>query len=123
MAPRWSWRIGGFLHASSCCGSVKAELDATGVFEHCGFVADRDWNAAKNLERVAASSAVSTCGEERSGAARKEPNGKALLNCVWIRRAVLVYHRDQGLGVDDLDHQQRVAFTSVHLNRAAETPA
>jgi len=57
---------------------VKAELDATGVFEHCGFVADRDWNAAKNLERVAASSAVSTCGEERSGAARKSRVKRAL---------------------------------------------
>jgi putative transposase len=53
--------------------------------EHCGFVADRDWNAAKNLERLAASSAASACGEERSGAVRKtrvklaskkqEPNG------------------------------------------------
>jgi len=53
---------------------VKAELDLSQrVFrcEHCGFVADRDWNAAKNLERLAASSAVSACGEERSGAARK----------------------------------------------------
>ena len=72
----------------SCCGSVKAELDLSQrVFrcEHCGFVADRDWNAAKNLERLAASSAVSACGEERSGAVRKnrvkraslkqEPNG------------------------------------------------
>jgi len=58
----------------SCCGSVKAALDLSQrVFrcEHCGFVADRDWNAAKNLERLAASSAVSACGEERSGAARK----------------------------------------------------
>ena len=44
-----------------------------------------DWNAAKNLERLAASSAVSACGEARSGAVRKsrvkraskkqEPNG------------------------------------------------
>src|SRR5215470_9436449 len=72
----------------SCCGLVKAELDLSQrVFrcEHCGFVTDRDWNAAKNLERVAASLAVSACGEERSGAARKsrvkraskkqEPNG------------------------------------------------
>ena len=73
----------------SCCGLVRAELDLSQrVFrcEHCGFVADRDWNAAKNLERLAASSAVSACGEERSGAVRKsrvkraskkqEPNSK-----------------------------------------------
>ena len=72
----------------SCCGTVKAELDLSQrlfrCFE-CGFEADRDWNAAKNLEKLAASSAVSACGEERSGAVRKsrvkraskkqEPNG------------------------------------------------
>ena len=72
----------------SCCGSLKAELDLSQrrfrCFE-CGFEADRDWNAAKNLEKLAASSAVSTCGEERSDAVRKprvkrasnkqEPNG------------------------------------------------
>jgi transposase len=36
----------------SCCGSVKAELDLSQrVFRcgPCGFVADRDCNAAKNL--------------------------------------------------------------------------
>ena len=57
--------------------------------EHCGFVADRDWNAAKNLERLAANSTVSAGREDRSGAARKnrvkrasrkqEPNGIAEL--------------------------------------------
>jgi len=39
-----------------------AELDLSQLVfrcEHCGFVADRDWNAAKNLERLAASSAAS----------------------------------------------------------------
>jgi putative transposase len=76
----------------SCCGSVKAELDLSQrVFRcgPCGFVADRDCNAAKNLERLAASSAVSACGEARSGAVRKsrvkraskkqEPNGGSQL--------------------------------------------
>ena len=72
----------------SCCGSVKAELALSQrrfrCFE-CSFESDRDWNAARNLERLAASSAVSACGEERSGAVRKtrvkrvsakqEPNG------------------------------------------------
>ena len=72
----------------SCCGSVEAELDLSQRrfrCSVCGFEADRDWNAAKNLEKLAASSAVSACGEERSGAVRKsrvkrasvkqEPNG------------------------------------------------
>jgi putative transposase len=58
----------------SCCGSVKAELALSQRLfrcSECGFEADRDWNAAKNLESLAASSAVSACGEERSGAVRK----------------------------------------------------
>jgi Putative transposase DNA-binding domain len=57
-----------------CCGSVKAELALSQRLfrcSECGFEADRDWNAAKNLETLAASSAVSACGEERSGAVRK----------------------------------------------------
>jgi putative transposase len=72
----------------SCCGSVKAELALSQRLfrcSECGFECDRDKNAALNLERLAASSAVSACGEERSGAVRKsrvkrastkqEPNG------------------------------------------------
>jgi len=38
-----------------------------------GLLTDRDWNVAKNLKRLAASSAVSACGEKRSGAVRKRP--------------------------------------------------
>src|SRR6516164_4121482 len=73
----------------SCCGLVEAELDLSQRrfrCSACGFEADRDWNAAKNLEHLAASSAVSACGEERSGAIRnsrvkraskkQEPNSK-----------------------------------------------
>lgn len=37
----------------------------------CGMVHDRDLNAARNLEKMAASSAVSACGEEGSGRGRK----------------------------------------------------
>ncbi|MCI0676999.1 MAG: transposase [Phycisphaerales bacterium] len=58
----------------SCCGSVKAELALSKrIFQcdECGYEIDRDLNAARNLERLAASSAVSACGEERSGAVRK----------------------------------------------------
>jgi putative transposase len=58
----------------SCCGSVKAELvlsQRTFTCDTCGYEADRDLNAARNLERLAASSAVTACGEERSGAGRK----------------------------------------------------
>jgi putative transposase len=58
----------------SCCGSVKAELALSQrVFQcdDCGFVAGRDHNAARNLEHIAASSAVSACGETRSGAEHK----------------------------------------------------
>lgn len=55
----------------SCCGSVKSDLALKiRTFEcaDCGVVIDRDRNAALNLERLAAGSAVSACGEERSGA-------------------------------------------------------
>lgn len=58
----------------SCCGSVKTELALSQrhyLCDACGFEASRDLNAAINLERLAASSAVSACGEERSGAVRK----------------------------------------------------
>lgn len=58
----------------SCCGSVKAELALSQRTYHCdtcGHEIDRDLNAACNLERLAASSAVSACGEERSGTVRK----------------------------------------------------
>ena len=70
VADRW------FPSSKTCsgCGSVKAELALSQRLfrcSECGFEADRDWNAAKNLESLAASSAVSACGEERSGAVRK----------------------------------------------------
>ncbi|MFM8800911.1 MAG: zinc ribbon domain-containing protein, partial [Tagaea sp.] len=58
----------------SCCGSVKAKLDLSQrVYrcESCGYEADRDVNAARNLEKMAASFAVAACGEGRSGARRK----------------------------------------------------
>ena len=58
----------------SCCGSVKAELALSQRTFHCdacGHEIDRDLNAARNLKHLAASSAVSACGEERSGAVRK----------------------------------------------------
>jgi len=58
----------------SCCGVVKDTLalaERTFRCSDCGFEEDRDVNAALNLARYAASSAVSACGEERSGAVRK----------------------------------------------------
>jgi putative transposase len=58
----------------ACCGSVKAgPAVSQRIFtcDTCGYAADRDLNAARNLERPAASSAVTACGEERSGAGRK----------------------------------------------------
>jgi putative transposase len=58
----------------SCCGVVKGTLalsQRTFNCDDCGFEVDRDVNAARNLESVAASSAVTVCGEDRSGAKRK----------------------------------------------------
>jgi putative transposase len=73
----------------SCCGSVKTGLvlsQRTYHCDNCRFECDRDRNAARNLENMAASSAVSAGGEERSDKARnsrvkrasvkQEPNSK-----------------------------------------------
>ena len=58
----------------ACCGHV---LDALALGERrwtcpgCGVSHDRDVNAAVNLKHIAASSAVTACGGEGSGSARK----------------------------------------------------
>jgi putative transposase len=55
----------------SACGAINTDL-VLGVSQwvcECGADHDRDENAAINLERLAASSAVSVCGPEGSGAA------------------------------------------------------
>lgn len=54
----------------STCGIVKADLTlADRTFRcECGFECDRDHNAAINLRNLAASFAVTACGEERTGA-------------------------------------------------------
>jgi len=58
----------------SCCGVIKETLalsQRTYSCDDCGFEAGRDVNAALNLARMAASSAVTACGEPRAGASRK----------------------------------------------------
>jgi putative transposase len=58
----------------SCCGVIKPTLDlAERMFRctDCGFEAGRDHNAALNLAGMAASLAVTACGENRAGAGRK----------------------------------------------------
>jgi putative transposase len=58
----------------SCCGVIKETLalaERTFRCDGCGFEIARDVNAARNLARLAASSAVSACGVERAGPIRK----------------------------------------------------
>ena len=58
----------------SCCGVVKSTLALSQRMfgcDDCGFEAGRDHNAALNLASIAASSAVTACGETRSGPVRK----------------------------------------------------
>jgi putative transposase len=58
----------------SCCGVIKGTLalaERTFRCDDCGFEAGRDVNAALNLARLAASSAASACGAERSDVRRK----------------------------------------------------
>src|ERR1700736_413159 len=65
VADRW------FPSSKTCsdCGYVHAGLtlsDREWVCEECGVIHDRDRNAAINLMKFAASSAVTVCGEEAS---------------------------------------------------------
>ena len=65
VADRW------FPSSKTCsdCGHVHAGLtlsDREWVCEECGVIHDRDRNAAINLMKFAASSAVTACGEEGS---------------------------------------------------------
>lgn len=58
----------------SACGSVQEAMPLSvrqWICPDCGTRHDRDLNAAINLATYAASSAVSACGEEGSGRARK----------------------------------------------------
>jgi putative transposase len=62
----------------SCCGWVDEQLtlvDRTFHCQSCGLVMDRDLNAAKNLEKLADSSADSqnACGEGSAGLGRQAP--------------------------------------------------
>jgi putative transposase len=66
----------------SCCGVIKETLalaERTFRCTDCGFEAGRDVNAALNLAGMAASSAVSACGEARSGQVRKSRVKRASL--------------------------------------------
>jgi len=59
----------------SCCGVIKETLalaERTFRCDDCSFEIARDINAARNLARLAASSAVSACGVERAGPIRKD---------------------------------------------------
>ena len=68
--------------ACSFCPFVKQSLSLstrTYVCDDCGAVVDRDENASRNLEFMAASAAVSAGGEARSGAVRKSRVKRALM--------------------------------------------
>jgi threonine/homoserine/homoserine lactone efflux protein len=90
LSTRPWWRIGGFPQARPALAAVRSRPNW--ICRSACFVAGLadSWRIgtatlAKNLERLAASSAVSACGEARSGAVRKsrvkraskkqEPNG------------------------------------------------
>ena len=74
-ADRW------YPSSKTCshCGSVKAKLSLSErVYkcDECGFTCHRDLNAAINLKNLAASSAVSACGEFSASAPRPTPRRK-----------------------------------------------
>jgi putative transposase len=64
MVNRW------YPSSKTCsnCGKLHDMPLSVRVFScDCGYTADRDLNAAINLAKYAAGSAVSACGEEGSG--------------------------------------------------------
>jgi putative transposase len=66
----------------SCCGVIKETLALSQRVFHCddcGFEADRDHNAALNLTRIAASSAVTAGGAARSGTRHKPRVKRAVM--------------------------------------------
>ena len=74
-ADRW------YPSAKTCshCGSVKAKLSLNEriyACDECGFTCHRDLNAAVNLRNLAASSAVSACGEFFASTPRSTPRCK-----------------------------------------------
>lgn len=74
-ADRW------YPSSKTCshCGSVKAKLslgERIYKCDACGFTCHRDLNAAINLKNLAASSAVSACGEFSASAPRPTPRRK-----------------------------------------------
>jgi putative transposase len=74
----------------SCCGVIKQTLalaERTFRCDACGFEAGRDHNAALILAGLAASSAVSACGEARSGARHQSR----------VKRASVKQEEDPGL--------------------------
>lgn len=66
-----------FFASSKTCSACGHKLDALPLSVRewtcpaCGVIHDRDLNAAINLKNLAASSAVSACGEEGAGLRRK----------------------------------------------------
>ena len=63
----------------SSCGCIKETLKLSEReyrCENCGFVCDRDENAARNLENLAATSAASASGEPQTPPRRKARVGK-----------------------------------------------
>ena len=74
-ADRW------YPSSKTCshCGSVKAKLSLNEriyTCDECGFTCHRDLNAAVNLRNLAASSAVSACGEFFASTPRSTPRCK-----------------------------------------------
>lgn len=74
-ADRW------YPSSKTCshCGSVKAKLSLNEriyACDECGFTCHRDLNAAVNLRNLAASSAVSACGEFFASTPRPTPRCK-----------------------------------------------
>ena len=73
----------------SCCGYKKEKLKLSEreyVCTNCSIVLDRDFNASKNLEKLAVSSTVVAYGDESS-----DPNGSQLICEIGIKHQMLKF--------------------------------
>ena len=87
----WKQGVKAEIHykVCDCCGHKKEKLKLSErkyVCTNCSIVLDRDFNASKNLEKLAVSSTVVAYGDESSN-----PNGLQLICEVGIKHQMLKF--------------------------------
>jgi hypothetical protein len=100
-------------------GYLAIEAAGTQRCGPCGFVADRDSNAAKNHERLAASSAVAACAEGTLWRGSQEPRETRLKEAGTERRQSAL----RSLAYLRLGFGERPAIGRLRTRRSQGLPA